>query len=195
MNWYRGVYTCGEPPRDQGYDLLYLQPVVATWLNTRIEYWLLFWSTCTTTCTCYLIEHQNWVLLLFGSLALWSNSISVSDGGGWQDIQVNQNTPHLFIRWNICLEISFYKEPLQVSGELSEDIEVYQSTPTFYITRWHLTYSVSFRKSWGNWTGHRISSRPAFIRRRHLTSSLISVLPHWVNIMTQDIWVHQITPS
>ena len=49
---------------------------------------------------------------------------------GWQDIQVNQNTPHLFIRRNICLEISFFKEPLQVSGELTEDIEVYQSTPT-----------------------------------------------------------------
>ena len=108
MNWYRGVYTCGEPPRDQGYDLLYLQPVLATWLNTRIEYWLLFWVLST------------------GQIQfLWVME------RGWQDIQVNQNTPHLFIRRNICLEISFYKEPLQVSGELTEDIEVYQSTPTY----------------------------------------------------------------
>ena len=74
------------------------------------------WSSLPTTCTCYLIEHQNLVLLLFWVLSAGQIQFLWVMEWGWQDIQVNQNTPHLFIRRNICLEISLYKEPLQVSG-------------------------------------------------------------------------------
>ena len=125
----------------------------------------------------------------------WSNLISVSNGMGdktskWIRTHLTCLSDGIFVSRSLSIK-SHCKSLgnwLKTSKYISPHLHI-------YITWWHLTYSVSFRKSWGNWTGHRISSHHAFIRRLHLTSSLISVLPHWVNIMTQDIWVHQITPS
>ena len=73
-------------------------------MNTRIEY-------------CYSLGPQH-----------WSNLISVSNGT--RVTRHPRESEHTSVVHQ-TVYLSLYKEPLQVSGELTEDIEVYQSTPTY----------------------------------------------------------------